>query len=693
MEKILILAEKKSLAEKIAKGIGNGRYENRGDHFVARDGSVEAHVYYLFGHILQVNLEKTFGEGYGKFPETLYHRVAQGRGKLYQKIKAELEKAKKGEYREVVCAGDPDREGELLVREVLEANRIPESMCTRMWWNSETPSALKEAFYRRRPLAEYSSLYTAGLCRKYGDLWLGINLSRALQSRSGNRNLSLGRVQTPALKLIVDRHREIQNFKPEPYWIIRALCSKEGRPFTAVYTKRPKEEAEALEVFSNLKQAGALKVAKVEKKLKKQSPPKLPQLSDIQSKIGSRLKLTASQVLSIVQKLYEEGYLSYPRTESNYLAQKDREIVVNYLKQIGKEDLISRIDSPEVKKRIFSDRAVEKAGHHAIVPLKPLPEGKFGYRERAVFEEVEKRLLANLMDDHLFEETTVTLVNPLNEKEVYTAKGRVEVRPGWKAVYRDEQEKEQEEENQHLPAVKEGETVKVEKPLIEKKFTQPPPYYTSPAFIRTLKKLGLGTEATRHTFEEVLIKRGYVKREKGKLIPTDEGIKLIEQIKHLEFTSPEETAKWEKILEEIAFKEKQPEEGKKEFLKGIRALTLKAIEEIEKQDFSYLRKKPSKKMVSYAKLIAEKAGIPFDEEKAGEFSYVKEIIEKYRDKVEEELKKLDTPTEKQVNFLRKIQQEGFKVPEKAFSSKREASKVIDRYIKGLKKRKRKRGKK
>jgi len=282
----VVLAEKKSLAEKIARGLGKPQFKK--DHYEVVRGDTRYLIYYLFGHILQVDLEKTFPEGYGHFPLYLKHRVAQGRGALYKAIKDALEKVKKGEYDLVVSAGDPDREGELLVREVLEAVKVPKEKVKRAWWNAETPKAVAEGVLKAKPLSEYDALYQAGRARKIGDLWLGINLSRLLQAKSGNPTLSAGRVQSPVLVMVAQRYKEHEEFKPQPYWIVYAQLTKDGKNFTAK-TAQIKEEAEAEKLLSRLKGKSSLKVLKVKRERKIQPPPKLPKLSDVQAEVGSGL--------------------------------------------------------------------------------------------------------------------------------------------------------------------------------------------------------------------------------------------------------------------------------------------------------------------------------------------------------------------------------------------------------------------
>jgi len=611
---IVVLAEKKSLAEKIAKALGKAVFKK--DHYEVAFGKEKVLVYYLFGHLLKTDVSKSLGGEFPSFPSRLSLAPDGKRKSLFFSVKKALEEVKKSGGK-VYCAGDPDREGELLVREVLNYCKVPKSICYRMWWNSETKEELKRAFLEAKPLSHYDHLFTAGRSRQLGDFWLGINCSKALQRKTSVYNLSLGRVQTPVLKLIADREEEIENFKPEKYFVVLAVLEKDNVKFKAVYKTKDllKDKELAESVFKALKEADRLKVVKVQKKKRKVSPPKLPKLSDLQKEVGRKLGLTAKEVLSIVQSLYEREILSYPRTDSNYLSTKDEELVVNFLKQVGRNDLIPAID--EYSSRIFNDKDVERAGHHAIIPLKPADN--LSKKEQAVYDAVVKRLLANLHPEAVVEKTVVHL--QVDGKDyLFETVGEVVVNRGWYEVY-------DKTADGPLPQLTEGEKVKKLSQKLEEKETQPPPRYTSASLIAKMEKLGLGTQATRHTYEEVLIKRGYVERRGGKLYLTENGRKLTEAVRELEISSPELTAEWEKVLKQIAEKKVSPKEGEEKFLSGIKSLTLKTIEQLEKSSIS-IKRPPTQKMVRFARKLAKERGIKLDKSVLSSFEETKRFIEK-----------------------------------------------------------------
>ena len=690
MSKVLIIAEKESLAKKIANAIGKAKKEK--DHYHAEGNGFVADVYYTFGHILEASVRESikragFPDNFPAFPSTLVLTPKKERKGLYLAIKNALERAKKGEYDYVVSAGDPDREGEILIREVLEAVNFPKSKVRRMWFDSETAKELLRALKEARPLSEFDSLATAGELRKIGDFWVGINASIGLQRKTGNKNLSLGRVQTPVLRLIVERDLEIENFKPEKYFVIKALLEKDGKQFWSVYQTKERltDERRAKAVFQIVKESQTFIVKDVQKKKKAVRPPHLPKLSDLQKEAGKKYGYSAKKVLSIVQSLYEAEVLTYPRTDSQYLATHDEEKVYEGLKALGREDLTGKVREEWFRKRVFNDKDVQRAGHHAIIPIAPLPKNATE-EQKKVYDLVAKRFLSQFYPNYTYEETTVILT-PEGRQEEFIAKGKVELNAGWKELYRGRQAGEKSEDETALPPLEKGEAVKKVGQRIEDKWTQPPPRYTSASLIAVMEKLGLGEQSTRHTYEEVLKKRGYIEERKGQLISTERGRKLIESIKNLELTSPELTAEWDKLLKAIAERQVSPEKGKEKFEQGIKELTHKTIRQIDSINGEILdvfKKKPTQKMVAFARAISTALGVEFDENRKDDYGYVREFIDKHAEEYKNR-KKEEPPSEKQVILLKKLEEEGKEIPEEAYRSKQKASEVITKLIGNRKK--------
>lgn len=537
MKTYLILSEKKSLAKAIADGVAlaiSGKVKQAKDYYEVVSKNAKAYVLYLFGHILEVDLEKTFGDRKNiklslKENEIKY-KVKKGRYKLFKTIKKFLEDFKKGKIDYLVIASDPDREGELLAREVLHYLGINsnDKRVYRLWFSSLEKTHIAKCFKKLEQAIKFYSLYKQGFYRMYFDLLVGINGSRILQMAKNSYNLSLGRVQTPTLYLIYKREKEIENFKPKPYFVLSAILEKDKIKFKA--SKKVEKEKEAKNLLSYLKSKKTLKVEKIEQKKEVVRPPTLPDLASLQITVGKRFKLSASQILKHLQEMYEAKVITYPRTESKFLHENDIEFYKQGLIALNRKDKIKDIE--KYKKRFVNNRDVEEKGHPAILIINPLEKmGKFNKIHKALYDEIAKRMLANLEDDALLLRTTITFEKDLK------AKGKTILKEGFLKVYKEaleeekEKQKEDEAQNKFLPKLEKGEEVKKISEKMEKRFTKPPERYTSSSLISTLKKLGLGTQATRHMFEEVLLKRGYIRKDKkGKIYLTDLGRELIENL-------------------------------------------------------------------------------------------------------------------------------------------------------------------
>jgi DNA topoisomerase-3 len=591
----LIIAEKESLAKAIAKAFDKYRKKNGYYEFEDKEFG-KGKIFYTFGHIVEVDVNQTLSKaGYPQtfpaFPEERDFKLQPkaGRKKLYSALVKEI---KSGNYKAIIHAGDCDREGELLVREVLELTK-PSKPIYRLWYNSLQPKEIRRAMRELKPLKEFDKLYLSALARRIADFWLGINSSIALQKKLNNRNQSLGRVQTPVLKLIVDRDREIENFKPERYFIVKILCEKDGKQFWA-YWFNPKSiqnsqvkveqddekeqskeeqgsrltEEKAKEIVKEIEKIPYAVVVKVEKKRKSELPPRLPKLSDLQYEAGKLYKLKAGKTLEVVQKLYERGIVSYPRTDSSYLSTKDRELVEEVLTKLGRKDLIGKIPD-----RIFNDKDVAEAGHHAIIPLDKLPPDA-SELEKRVYNLILRRFLAQFYPPYRFETTTVILKIG---NHYFKATGKVDIDLGWKILYTDKVEKETK-----LPQLSKGEKVRKLQQKAEEKWTKPPAPYTSATLVKKMEKLGLGTQATRGNYEKILQTRGYITIDKNGIIhATPLGKELISQVEKFTFINPEFTAKFEKYLDAIAKGRFDAKQAYKNFLEKSKQLTALTVKEID----------------------------------------------------------------------------------------------------------------
>ena len=435
MSSYVVLAEKDTLAASIAKAFG--KYAKKGTYYEAENPKIgKARIYFTFGHILQADVKRTLEKARCTsipcFPDYLVLTPSQGRAKLFKAIYDEL---KRGRYDAVIHAGDPDREGELLIREVLNYAQVKKPIY-RLWFNSLTKEELYRALVNLKPASDYDKLYSAATARQMADFWIGINGSNALQRKLGSGNHSVGRVQTPVLKLIYDRDKEIENFKPETYYTLKIRLEKDNVEFWAEYFDPSKKERQnwltkelADKYLTVVSKAKTATVKDVKKEEKLQYPPKLPKLSDMQVEAGRKLKIKANQVLAIIQGLYERGIVSYPRTDSNYLSTNDRQVVERSLDRLGRPDLKAKIP-----KRIFNDKDVAEAGHHAIIPLDKLtqPENRL---EKEIYEMIKNRFLAQFYPPYRYEKTTAVFEC---SGLLFKAEGKRDIDKGWKVLYQSE---------------------------------------------------------------------------------------------------------------------------------------------------------------------------------------------------------------------------------------------------------------
>ncbi len=571
----LILSEKNSLAQSIALAFAKHRRKN--GYYEADDPAIgTAKIYYTFGHILETDVKATLAKaGYNYlipvFPKSFVMTPRDNRKTLFKQITSAI---RKNDYKAVINAGDPDREGELLIREVLSHTKTDKPIY-RLWFNSTQKTELRRALQSLKPMSEYDHLYAAALGRQYADFYIGINGSIGLQKKTGSGNQSIGRVQTPILKLIVERDMEIENFKPVTYFVLKIECEK-GKSFWAEYFNSDKKEninrltrEESDRLFKEIESESSADVLFVKKEHKKQLPPKLPKLSDIQIEAGMLFKYKANKVLQIIQRLYEKGAISYPRTDSNYLSSNDKTIVIKSLNRLGKADLTCSIPD-----RIFNDKDVAEAGHHAIIPLDKLPSDA-SEQETRIYRLIERRFIAQFYP--LYEYETTTVILGIGEHRFKVA-GRVDKILGWKQLY-----KEQKNNEEILPALIEGERIAKTGIKIDKKQTKPAAPFTSASLIKKISQLGLGTQATRSNYEPLLVKRGYI--DSGKEIrATELGRQIITSgVGKMTFADPEFTAKWEKYLDNIIRKKpKDYRERMKSFMEKAKRLTTVTCEELEK---------------------------------------------------------------------------------------------------------------
>ncbi|KAA6340318.1 DNA topoisomerase 3 [termite gut metagenome] len=460
---------------------------------------------------------------------------------------------------EIVNCGDAGQEGELIQRWVMQkaGARCP---VKRLWISSLTEEAIKEGFSNLKDQSEFQSLYEAGLARAMGDWLLGMNATRLYTQKYGqNRQvLSIGRVQTPTLALIVNRQLEIENFKPEPYWELKTVYRE--TTFSATKGRFTSEE-EGLKFLETVKQSD-LTVTDVSSKKLTEGAPKLFDLTSLQVECNKKFGYSADDTLKGIQSLYEKKITTYPRVDTTYLSDdiypKCPEIL-DGMKDYAPFTAPLKSTKLVKSKKVFDSSKV--TDHHAIIPTGVHPQNLTD-TEKRVFDLVARRFIAVFYPDCKI--STTTILGEVNKIE-FKVTGKQILEPGWRVIFAKEQQEEKEEERT-LPVFVKGESG-THVPDLNGKWTQPPKPYTEATLLRAmetagklvddeklreaLKENGIGRPSTRANIIETLFRRNYIRKEKKNLIATPTGVDLIQIIREELLKSAELTGMWEKKLREI----------------------------------------------------------------------------------------------------------------------------------------------
>ena len=571
----LFIAEKPSMGRSIADCLP-GRGEDH-KNFVRVGSDV---VTWCVGHILETSPPEAYKPEWKSwrlddlpiFPEKIILRPVEATKGQLAVIKRLLAEAD-----EVVHAGDPGREGQMIVDEVLEYlnNRKP---VRRLLLNATDPATIKKQLQRLEDNRKFKSLYEAAKCRSEADWLVGMNLSRAATKSIADAEtlVSIGRVQTPTLALVVNRCKAIENFVPRSFYDIEARIETRGgsklvmkhSPGTEEGRLWDKEKAQEL-ANEAVGKVGVLGVVTTRKKV---SPPKLHTLASLQNEGGRKFRWSAAETLAMAQELYVMGCLTYPRTDCHYLPEEQKaEVpkVMTALRQAPEAALAQvaqAISEPKPRSSVFSSKGMEGEEHHAIIPTgKPLPQGVSG-AQRDLYRLVAMRYLLSLCPDYEHDETVVALqIGDLQLK----AKGSIPRVIGWKAHSGDKPSE------TTLPPMQDGEKARVLATRLAEGQTTPPAYYMEgtlvdeemgaiakyvedPRIKAVLKETsGIGTSATRAEIIETLKRRGLIWiNEKGHVLDTPAGRALIEGLPS-NLTRPDMTAKWEMDLKQIALGQMQ----------------------------------------------------------------------------------------------------------------------------------------
>ena len=597
----LCIAEKPSVAREIAAILGAN---------TKKDGYLEGNGYqvtWTYGHLCTLKephdyLPEWKGWNYSSLPII----PARFGIKLididnYKKQFSVIEKLM-ATANEVINCGDAGQEGELIQRWVMQ-KALCKCPVKRLWISSLTEESIREGFNSLKDNSEFQRLYEAGLARAIGDWLLGMNATRIYTLKyGGNRQvLSIGRVQTPTLALIVNRYNEIKNFIPEPYWELKTLY----RDVTFSSTKgKYKSEDEAREALKQI-EGHEFEVTSVTEKKGTESAPKLFDLTSLQVECNKKFSFSADETLKLIQSLYEKKLTTYPRVDTTFLSEDLYPKMPATLKGLkGYEQLVASLNLSKLpkSKKVFDNAKV--TDHHAIIPT--------GYNnaamtepERKVYDLVVRHFIANFYPECKI--STTTVIGDVNGVE-FKVTGKRILEPGWRTVFEygvankdqgagnvDSIEEKDDDEGRVLPQFVKGE-VGPHTPDLAQKQTTPPKQYTEATLLRAMetagklvdneelrdamKENGIGRPSTRAAIIETLFKRNYIRKERKSLVPTQTGIDLIATIQFELLKSAELTGQWEKKLRDI-------EKGSfaaSQFIDELKQMVGSVVHEVMKQN-------------------------------------------------------------------------------------------------------------
>lgn len=556
------IAEKPSVAREIAEVLGA---TNRMNGYIEGNGY---QVTWTFGHLCTLKEPHDYTDEWKRWSLSALPMIPPRFGiKLisnptYEQQFKVIETLMQNAEMAINC-GDAGQEGELIQRWVMQ-----KAGCTcpvyRLWISSLTEEAIREGFQHLKEQSEFKTLYEAGLSRAIGDWLLGMNATRLYTIRYGqNRQvLSIGRVQTPTLALIVNRQAEIDNFKPEPYWELKTVYR--NTTFSATKGKfTKKEEGEA---FLEIVQQEDFTVTDISEKKGKEYAPRLFDLTSLQVECNKKFAFTADDTLKLIQSLYEKKVTTYPRVDTTFLSEDIYPKVPNTLKGlVDYTELTTSLLSAKIpkSKRVFDNSKV--TDHHAIIPT-GVAARNLTDNERKVYDLVARRFIAAFYPD--CEISTTTVLGKVGKVD-FKVTGKQILKPGWRVVFGAEQkdpDAEPIEEEGVLPDFTKGESGP-HKPLLKETWTTPPKPYTEATLLRAmetagklvdnddlrdaLKENGIGRPSTRAAIIETLFKRNYIRKERKNLLPTATGKELIGTIHEELLKSAELTGLWEKKLRQI----------------------------------------------------------------------------------------------------------------------------------------------
>lgn len=583
---ILCITEKPSVAQDIAAILGAT---------TRRDGYFEGNGYcitWTFGHLCELKEPHDYTDAWKRWsivslpmvPDRFGIKLKADKGieKQFAAIKSLI-----GQATEVINCGDAGQEGELIQRWVLQLAecRVP---VKRLWISSLTDDAIRQGFADLKPAADFNNLFMAGLCRAAGDWLLGMNATRlySLKYSEPGKVLSIGRVQTPTLALIVKRQLEIRDFKPEDYWELKTVYR--GATFNAT-SGRFSDEGKAAPILDRIKSL-PFTVTSVTKKAGKEAPPRLFDLTSLQVECNKRWGWTADRTLQLIQTLYEKKVTTYPRVDTTYLPDdvypKIPEILRKMTPYAPQTAPLLSARIPKSKK-VFDNSKV--TDHHAIIPTGESPTRLAG-DEKLMYHLIALRFISAFYPDCEF--STTTVMGRVDDVEFKTT-GKVITKPGWRDLFKnDKTDDDKEGDDKLLPDFTEGECGPHKSSLLKKQ-TQPPKPYTEGTLLRAMetagrtvddeelreamRENGIGRPSTRAGIIETLFRRHYIARERKNIVATQAGIDLIALINEELLKSAKLTGIWENKLRRIERGDYQPQEFINELKAMIREIVTAVV--------------------------------------------------------------------------------------------------------------------
>ena len=562
----LVVAEKPSVAMSYAKVLGATS---------RKDGYLEGNSYlvsWCVGHLVELAPPNVYDAKYVKWsiadlpilPERWQYLVSASTKKQFGILQKLMQRP---DVDSVICATDAGREGELIFRLVYQQAGCKKPF-SRLWLSSMEETAIREGFQKLKPSTEYDALYNAALCRERADWMVGINASRLFSCLYG-QPLAVGRVMTPVLAMTVVREAAIAAFVPEKFYTVALTLADGG----TASSKRFAQKADAELLLSKCRKEGRVTVQKMERKEKSESPPQLYDLTALQRDANRLLGFTAQQTLDYAQSLYEKRLITYPRTDSRFLTEDMAASLPGLVTDTGRAFAVEEPFPIHVQQVINGNKVTD---HHALLPTKSMAKADLAALpagERNILRLIAARLLCAVGEPYCYAETTLTTICAGEE---FTAKGKVVLSEGWKAVERKMLGEllGKQKEPVVLPDVQEQSQCSVAGAELKEGQTSPPKSYTEDTLLSAMQaagadsmpegveRQGIGTPATRAATIEKLVQKGFLERKSSKktkvLLPTDKGKALITVMPE-EIQSPEMTADWETKLLQIERSEMEPE--------------------------------------------------------------------------------------------------------------------------------------